>query len=199
MKNIIYIIFFCFIFLNGCAKLTEKPSAFEQKTKWVQHQLVVDKINKWHIKGRISISTDRVSGIAAIYWEQSNSNYKIRIVAPLGQGTYILSGSQDGVYIQGSNNIKLTNKDPEKLMKEVLGWSVNIDNLRYWVRGLPAPNISHELLSLNDEGLLEHLQQSGVNLTIKRYKNFAGILLPKKITIKKDNLKLNIAIVDWFL
>ena len=121
----------------------------------------------------------------------------MRIVAPLGQGTYILTGSPSRVQMSGPDELLLTAATAEELMLIGLGWSVDLQGLRYWVRGLPKPNTTLAEMQLDGQGRLDSLQQSGFNIDIERYTTVAEYTLPEKLLINNGDLQLKVLIKQW--
>ncbi len=123
----------------------------------------------------------------------------MRIVAPLGQGTYILTGSPEVVQMAGPDELLLTANTAEELKMQGLGWSVNLQGLRYWVRGLPQPDIAFNSLELDDKGRLDSIEQSGFNIDIQRYVEVGSQVLPEKIVISGRDVQLKLIIKNWQL
>jgi outer membrane lipoprotein LolB len=182
--------------LNACSSLP-KTEPHVQAQLWLEHQLAVSEITSWNINGRIAVKNDKQSGTVTLHWNQFISNYELRFIAPLGQGTYILTGSPDGVVLKGPKNKILTAETPEKLLYEGLGWDVHLDGLKYWVRGLPEPGINYSELTLDEKGRLSNMEQSGFNISVSRYTEQDGVSLPNKLSIKSDNIQLKVVIQNW--
>ena len=172
----------------------ESGSSYQQ---WIEHQLAVSKIGSWKIKGRVAVQNGKESATATLYWDQISSNYELRLIGPLGQGTYIFNGSPDGVILRAPNNKILTADTPDQLMNEGLGWAVHFAGLKYWIRGIPEPDINYSQLLLDGKGRLSDLKQSGFTVSILRYTDQAGISLPEKIIISNDNIRLKMVIQNW--
>ncbi len=187
------------LILSGCTRLPEKLSDTEQASLWLQHQIDVNQVLSWYINGRVGIKTDQQSGSASIFWQQTGANYEMRIVAPLGQGTYIFTGSPEGVQMRGPDELLLFADTPEELMQTGLGWSVDLRGLRYWVRGIPAPDMAYKQLSLDGSGRLGYLDQSGFSIEIQRYATVEDLVLPEKLVINSPDLQLKMLIKNWEL
>ena len=182
--------------LSACSSSPKIDSGLKSQL-WLEHQLVVSGINSWKIKGRIAVKNDKESGTATLHWNQNHSNFELRVVAPLGQGTYILKGTPDGVIMQDPKKNVMMAETPEKLLYEGLGWDISLDGLVYWVRGIPDPNIDFSQLLLDDKGRLSNMKQSGFKISVLRYTDYNGVSLPEKIFIESDNIQLKLIIQNW--
>jgi outer membrane lipoprotein LolB len=83
-------------------------------------------------------------------------------------------------------------------MEKGLGWSLDLKGLRYWIRGIPFPDNEHEF-SLDGQGRMSTLMQSGFTIDIQRYENIAQYALPKKMKIVGQALELKLIIKEWQL
>jgi outer membrane lipoprotein LolB len=164
---------------------------------WLEHQIAINGITAWNINGRLAVKNEKDSGTATLLWEQSFANYELRVIAPLGQGTYILKGTSDGVVMQDPKNISTKAETAEQLLYEALGWKIHINGLKYWVRGIPEPYMIYSELLLDEKGRLTNMKQSGFDVSVLRYTEQNGISLPEKLTIKSNDIQLKLVIKDW--
>jgi len=164
---------------------------------WLEHQIAINGITAWNINGRLAVKNEKDSGTATLLWEQSFANYELRLIAPLGQGTYILKGTSGGVVMQDPKNISTKAETAEQLLYEALGWKIHINGLKYWVRGIPEPYMIYSELLLDEKGRLTNMKQSGFDVSVLRYTKQNGISLPEKLTIKSNDIQLKLVIKDW--
>ena len=184
--------------LSACTQAPKIDSNVKTQL-WLEHQIAASAIHNWKIKGRVAVKNARESGTVTLFWNQSLSDYELRFVAPLGQGTYILTGTATGVVMQAPKDSVIEADSAEHLLRDVLGWDVHLNGLKYWVRGLPEPDVSYTDLLLDEKGRLTNLQQSGFHISVSSYLEQDEIALPEKIKIKSDNIQLKVAIQDWQL
>ena len=182
--------------LSACTQLPKIDSSLKTQL-WLEHQIAASAIQSWDIKGRIAVKNEKESGTVSLFWNQFLANYEIRFVAPLGQGTYILTGSPTGVVMKAPKDTTIVAEDAEQLLREGLGWDVHLNGLKFWVRGLPEPGIKYSELLLDEQGRLTNMNQSGFNVSVSRYTEQDGISLPEKLTIKSDNIQLKVVIQTW--
>ncbi|NIN34367.1 MAG: lipoprotein localization factor LolB, partial [Gammaproteobacteria bacterium] len=58
------------------------------------------------------------------------------LISPLGRGTYQLNGDSQLVSLLTAENKLYQAETPEILLQNNLGWSVPVDGLKYWVKGI---------------------------------------------------------------
>jgi outer membrane lipoprotein LolB len=157
----------------------------------------VASIRDWSLAGRVALSTPEEGFNASIYWTQSDQRYSLRIVAPLGQGSYGLDGGPERVVMRTPDRRTLTAKDPEGLIRAELGWTLPVLGLRYWVRGIPEPGTPITALTLDDRGRMTALQQSGWRIDVMGYGSESGLDLPSRLFLETDRFRVRIAVGRW--
>ena len=196
--KILLIIALIIAVVSGCA--TRPPVDISHRNaSWDIHRDQISKLTNWRASGRISVRLDNQAWSATLQWRQQRQDYFLRLIAPLGQGTYEITGNQAGVLLRTAKNKIYKAKDPETLMQSNFGWSVPLTGLIYWIRGLPEPGIHTELLSLDDQGRIMDLAQSGWRVNCSAYNETGGYDLPGRIALQNDKLKVRLVIKNWKL
>ncbi|MEM6998720.1 MAG: lipoprotein insertase outer membrane protein LolB [Pseudomonadota bacterium] len=184
------------LLLSACTQ-TPRIESGEKTQLWLEHQITASAIQSWNIKGRVAVKNSKQSGTITLFWNQFLANYELRFLAPLGQGTYILSGTPNSVIMKTPKENIIEAENPEQLLRDVLNWDVHLNGLRYWVRGLPEPGVEFSSLLLDDKGRLTNMDQSGFNINVSRYTEIENVSLPEKLSIESDNIRLKVIIQNW--
>ena len=188
---------FIVVLISGCSQLPERLTE-SNSSRWLEHQVALSVIESWNIKGRIAIKNNKESGTLTLHWKQQDPTvYELRFIAPFGQGTYLLSGSEAGVSMTGPKQLYLTAASAEELIYRSLGWSVDLKGLKYWVRGMPEPGVRHNQLLLDEQGRLVDMEQSGFHINVGRYTELNGVSLPEKLSVKNEDVQLKLVIQSW--
>ena len=148
--------------------------------------------------GKLGIRTAQQSNSARINWLQLNRAFDINITSLLGQGVATLTGTTSDTHIKLAGHGEFNSSNPEALLLQELGWTLPIDALSYWVRGIPAPD-NEARYKLNEKGLLDTLQQAGWHLTFSRYQTLDSHALPSRIRLYRDEITLTLLIKRWSL
>ncbi|RKZ48978.1 MAG: outer membrane lipoprotein LolB [Candidatus Parabeggiatoa sp. nov. 3] len=173
------------VFLSACVSLPKLPP------------LPASQLDAWRLKGRIAISSDSENWTASVYWQQQGSTYQLRLNMPLGQGALLLEGDEKEVIMRTADNKTYKAANADALMADVLKLDMPVTDLRFWIRGIPAPQSAPDRYLLNDKKQLRHLQQDGWFITYLHYVNVEGIALPKKMFLENQSIKVKIAILEW--
>jgi outer membrane lipoprotein LolB len=181
------------IFLTSCANL---PSQSALQPLWEAHQQSMEKINTWRLNGRIFISDDRNAWNARVIWQQDLHDYQLVFNSPAG-GAMRLTGSEQQVVMKTANNQIFEAETPDKLVSEVLNMEIPVQNLYYWIRGIPVPMSSDFNYILNKDGQLQQIEQNGWIIDFKRYVYVNGLALPEKMFLQHTDYKVKIAVNQW--
>ena len=194
------LILVCVAGISGCQlwQTTEElppPDPTAPKVDWVNHVRAATLLQEWQIQGKIGVRTAADAGSAYLDWSQSFDSFYILLSGPLGQGSTIISGNPYGARLENSNGTHIS-ASPQQLVYEHTGWVIPIEHLPYWVKGIPSPR-GESTLEYNELGTLSGLRQDGWQLEFDRYGDLLGTLLPQRIKLQRDDLKVTLVIKEW--
>ncbi|MCX7125295.1 MAG: lipoprotein insertase outer membrane protein LolB [Gammaproteobacteria bacterium] len=181
--------------LSGCVRLqTPTASTTFQIEKPAIRQAQLAKVNSWKINGAFSIQqTGQQPEIANYSWYQfANKNYRIEISSVLNLYSVVIDCDANSITLSKNGTQKLSAKTPEKLMLKALGWSLPIDELHEWIKGMPA--LGKYSAQYDAYGHLILLKQKGWTVKYDSYKANAAVDLPQMITLRRSGLFVKIVI-----
>jgi outer membrane lipoprotein LolB len=183
----------------GCALPPPRPVASEQErlARWQRQVTAVAALRQWTATGRVSIQQGRQGWNAALYWDQAEASFRLRIMAPLAQGTWQIEGTADAVAMTTPQQEHLLAVDVETLLKTQLGWSLPVDGARYWLTGIPDPTRAYQRLQLDEVGRLKELEQGDWHVLVQEYQTVGSVDLPRRLTIDRGDLSLRLAVTQW--
>jgi outer membrane lipoprotein LolB len=182
--------FLLILLLTGCAALPvpeSPPSTLTPAT-----------IKDWKFNGRISLTRGDQGWHAGLDWENRADHYRLQVTGPLGQGALQLTGDASGVTLIDSDARIHTAHDVDTLLAQATGWDLPVAGMHYWVRGLSAPDSAVQV-TLDPQGRLQRLVQSGWVITYQRYQTIAGMDWPAKLNLVHDDLAVRLVIDQWQL
>lgn len=188
------------LLLNGCAELGVKSPTWPWRKGEViaaHDERAVTALDNWSLSGRLGVQHDDSGFSAGIDWRQRFEDFDIRLSAPLNGGTYRLSGEAGAVTIEKPDGESDRATSAEELMLRHLGWSIPVSGVRYWVRGLPAPNseIAHQ--TKDELGRLTDFAQDGWRISILDHRKLGDLTLPRKLFLVHSTLKVRLVIKNW--
>lgn len=188
--------------LASCAAIKEQPSTSSiEPVGWKAEYKQRERVNAWEIRGRLGVQSEHNGGSMDIIWQQSEQDYSIRLIAPLGAGNYHIQGNDEYAEVRYPDGKKEVIVDIDKVFEQALQVPLPITAIRDWLRGLPAKGLPIQRISWNAEGLIDRLKQSGWNVEMKKYTG-ATILWPHAIYLSRDDnpeLDLRLALRQWLV
>lgn len=165
---------------------------------WQARRNVLAAITTWEFTGRIGVRDDKEAHSSRIRWQQQDEDYVINLWGTLNAGATEITGSPSLVTLQQEGKAPLVAATPEGLVYEQLGYDLPVTQLRYWIKGIPAPD-SVGAPSFNEENHLIALEQDGWTVQYLAYTNYDTESLPTRIRIEKAPLRLDFVRLDWTL
>lgn len=187
------------LIIASCATVKEQTTI--EPAGWIAEQQMRTQIKAWEIRGRLGVQTENNGGTLDIIWKQSDQDYSIRLIAPLGAGTYLVQGNSRYAEIQYPDGEKKIVNNVNDIFTSTLEVDLPVNALKDWVRGLPAKELTVEQISWNEQGLLNKIKQSGWNVEMKKYTG-DNILLPHAIYLSRDDnaeLDIRLALRQWLI
>lgn len=166
----------------SCSAPLPRPADAQLQQLWEQHEAALLPIRHWELRGRLAISADDQGGQATLVWRRDGSHHGIRLGGPLGRGLLQLTQDESGAQLQDAEQRILRAPSAEELLFRYSGWRLPVENLNYWVRGLPVPGVAMEQ-ELNDSGHLKTLHQEGWEVQYQEYVLVDGRSLPRRLRL----------------
>lgn len=154
-------------------------------------------LKNFTVEGKIAIRHERSGGNVSVVWHQQNSHYAIRLMGALGAGSIEIEGGPGKVGLIDTEGRHHQARTPEQLIHQVLGWSIPVSPLRYWLQGLPCPNTPITRQFFDEANRLVLLQQQGWKIEYQEYIQQKGRFLPIKLTLQHGNVKLKFVFKRW--
>ncbi len=208
MKQWMLVAVCCALTLGGCASQTKTPSQgaetlikpADAQSAWQQRQAEFARMSSWRLQGKVGVQFQEQSASFNISWLQTgNDQYEMNIKNPLtGSIVAYLKGERSEVVMQ-ANGKTYKDSNAERLLQAQLGVSLPLDGMKYWVRGIPAPDSPVQQVKLDAQGRPELLQQSGWQVEYSGWKGTDWKALPEKINLSRtpDNTKVKVIAKDW--
>lgn len=185
--------------LQACSVFQEKFKT-DSPSQWQELKPALERQSSWSLMGKIGIRTARDNTTAAInQWTQVDDFFDIQLSSTfLGLGSARINGTQRLVTLTESGEDPVYSDDPDTLIESALGFPLPLSFLTYWIKGLPVPEQPFQL-EFNEQGLPEYLQQLDWQLEFSRFRNVEGLLLPGKIKLERQDIRIVMAIKTWQL
>jgi outer membrane lipoprotein LolB len=159
--------------------------------------------DSWEIHARSAIFVNEEVYQVGINWQREQNRFILVLEAPLGQGvfrveSYPANGSSAPVMLTLPDGQRYFNESAEALLLEVLGWSIPVSGLEWWIKGLPLGTADYSF-DLRGDGRLKSLLQNDWKINYLDYfdRQSPAQGLPRKMYLKHQDLALKIVIERW--
>lgn len=171
--------------LAGCSSL--KTYDAKQGQALSQQQRL--NIKQWKMQGRLLIKSDDVL-TANIQWQHTGQQDVLKLSGALGMGAMLIELSDDEIVLHDAQGEKQSSQDIDAFIARQIGFVVPITALRHWVLGTYLQAVPVEQL---DNGFL----QLGWRIVYNEYVDTPVGVLPRRIKVTKDNIKLKLIVDRW--
>ncbi|KTD75684.1 lipoprotein insertase outer membrane protein LolB [Legionella waltersii] len=186
-------------FLTACAP--PRPAEQDPVNKVMpleERKKETSTVSSWEIKGAMAAKTKSKGWSATMNWVQRGaSSYTLRLMGPLGGGSVLISRQGGTITFQDGPKTSTSSNAEELLLKQT-GIRLPVNNLYYWVRGLPAPGgVQSEKHDTYNH--LIQLKQAGYTIDFTKYTSVKGIDLPSMIRLEGNGVMVKVVIKNWLV
>ena len=189
--------FIVMLLLWGCASTPEPADLEVVDDTWTLRRDTLLQLQNWELDGRIGITVEHQAWQASLVWVQRGENFLLDVAGPLGQGRLMVSGGPNGVRAERHDGRVVNATDVESLLRSELGWTLPVEGLRYWVKGVPNPRESTQSIALDELGRLAELNQSGWRIRYPSYIESDDVDLPHKIRLDSGDVSVRMVVDQW--
>jgi outer membrane lipoprotein LolB len=159
-------------------------------------QAELAKLVQWDVEGKMAVYVNGKHNSGLLTWRQRSGYFDLLINGPLGSGQLHVEGTP-GLVIATSSKGQVEAESIEALFKQEFGWQFPMQELRYWARGIPQPDIK-ATMTYNSEGEAATIEQGDWRITYHSYSKVTGLPMPNKIEIVGTDIRLVLVLKNWF-
>jgi outer membrane lipoprotein LolB len=182
------------IALGACAPVRVRETPAAQAAQQAREAQLKARTN-WTVTAHIGVSNGNDGGSGDLVWTQSGDRYDFTVHAPVTGRTWKLSGDASGATLEGVDAQADRDSDPERLLRDRLGWDVPLANLSAWVRGMRAAGSSR--VEYDARNLPALIEQSGWKVEYRDWLVDRDPPLPRKLFASRGNARVRVAIESW--
>ncbi len=185
------------LMLGGCATIENAPAPSNKLMSSTARNSKLDALHSWQANGAISITNNNKTDMGSFTWAQNGLAYDFSTFGPLNAGSIRIAGHPGKATLWKNVNTPISAGSPEAIMKKELGWFLPLSNLRFWSRGLPAPDVANKT-HYDKFGHLEQPHQQGWRIDYHRYQSAGkGYDLPRNLIMTNGNMRVKVVIKQW--
>lgn len=185
--------------LAACTRAPHRPDEAPDEAARQLHRQQLERLQAWSLDGRVALRTPDDGWSASLQWSQWIDYMDFRLRGTFGIGTTRVRGNREWMIIENSRGEVWETANPEVELARQTGWRVPLAMLRWWMVGMPAPGEAAEERVVDGSGHLVYLEQGGWQVHYEEYSEYEGLMLPGRITVENEEVRLRIRIRHWLL
>ena len=162
--------------------------------------LPADQLNQWDLTAKFSVSTKEGTESGSIRWILNSDEERLDILSPTGSVVAQLTMTETEARLK-TDDRETVAEDAETLFREVMNLSLPVAALRYWVRGLDAPDLPLESVEKDGEGRITDLTQDGWQLAYNGNVSIESgshrFEVPRRLTATRGDIEIRWASTEW--
>ncbi|HNQ04900.1 MAG TPA: lipoprotein insertase outer membrane protein LolB [Thiobacillaceae bacterium] len=186
------------LLLSGCAQLPGFGSSSSPPLHLAKPP------ESFRLQGRVSVKSGEENFSGGMSWLHRPREETLLLSTPLGQGVAELHATPQGVSLTDAKGHRYQADDAEQLVRQVVGMTLPVKGLTWWVVGHPRPGIPFAA-EAGAEGRLAMLQQDGWRIEFSRYAAQAAadgsaLDLPGRLVARRgEDLEVRLVVDAWDL
>lgn len=181
------------LLLAACVTVPPAPQALPA---WPERLRQLQSMPQWDLQGRAAAAVGTQGWQANLSWHQGGQDSEIHLAGPLGVGAMALNPNEQGVEINGRDAAAI--RDAAAYLAQRLGFTPPFARLRYWLLGVPSPELPFEWQGNAQDRALS-IQQDGWRSEYPDYIRVGADLLPRRMTLTRDTVRVRVAVDRWTL
>jgi outer membrane lipoprotein LolB len=183
------------LLLGACAPVRVRENPASSAAQAAREAVLAPRTH-WTISARIAVSSGKDGGPGELEWRQDGGDYSFTVHAPVTGKTWKLSGDSNHAVLEGVDSQALTGNDPQRLLRERLGWDIPLNDLIAWVRGLRAPG-TPATVQYDAQDLPAVIEQAGWRIEFRDWFDDRNPPLPRKVFASRGDARVRVAISQW--
>jgi outer membrane lipoprotein LolB len=183
--------------IAGCGE-RRIPVDVEQASGDTPRQQGIAAYDSWNLHARAVVRRPGEAYNIGLQWKQDRQRFAMLLAAPFGQGVFRIDGDEEqGYRLRLPDGQEFSNRTPEALLDEVIGWSLPVSGMKYWIRGLPRPGVDFSSRG-GENGGLAWIRQDDWDIEIIDYFDAdSEPVLPRRINLAREELSIRLVIERW--
>jgi outer membrane lipoprotein LolB len=179
--------------LSACATLAPPPPV-----SWPERRSTLQSLPGFSLRGRVAVAAGDSGFSAGLRWSQHGAAATVDLTAPAGLGAARIEQSGKALVFTTSRGVRLENDAASAALQSELGFEPPLGSLRYWLLGAGDPALPAQE-TLDAEQRLARVLQDGWTVDYQDYRNTGGQWLPRRITLRRENVRVRLLVQDWRL
>ena len=188
-----------FALLAGCqtvprVSVVQGPGA---DAPWPEQRAALAKVDSYNLAGRVAVAANGQGFTASLRYAQLPHQSDLALDGPLGIGGLRVKLEGDALSIATSRGEALDGAAAREELERRLGFALPLNELRWWLLGVPAPEPDAALNEDAGTGELHGFTQAGWRVSIESRAPGMGFALPRKLTAEREGARMKLIVDHW--
>jgi len=183
------------LFLAACAPVRVREDSATLRAQSEREAQLAPQTN-WSLHAHLGVSNGEDGGSGDLEWLQNGDAYDFTVRAPVTGKTWRLHGDARRATLEGLRDLPSTGTDASELLQREAGWNVPMDQLRFWARGLRAPQ-GKAALTFDAAGLPALIEQDGWKVEYRDWFDGPPPQLPRKVFAARGKYRVRLVVERW--
>jgi len=163
---------------------------------WLAQRAALEKLDRYALAGKVAVAANGQGFSASLRYQQRPARADLALDGPLGIGGMRIVLEEHSLGVTNSRGEALDGEAARAEIERKLGFELPLDELRWWMLGLPAPGQS-ELDAAADSGEIRGFVQNGWHVAIHTRAPGLGFSLPQRLTAERGGARLKLFVERW--
>jgi outer membrane lipoprotein LolB len=151
---------------------------------WPVQRAALEKLETWSLNGKVAVAANGQGFTANLRYHQQPRRADLALDGPLGIGGMRIALADQSLAVTNSRGEALDGEAARAEIERRLGVALPLDELRWWLLGLPAPGPSEvETAPGGDE--VRGFVQNGWHVAIATRAPALGFALPQRLVVER--------------
>jgi outer membrane lipoprotein LolB len=156
-----------------------------------------DRVSQWTARGRIALTSQGQGGSGSFVWQQRSERTELAVRGPLGAGGVDVVTDGETLQVDDGNGEPVDGATARAALEQRLGARLPLDELRYWLLGVPAPD-RHGPVQ-RSTGSTPGFTQAGWVVSYESFRAAGTWSVPARLTATTAGTRVRIVVDDWQL
>jgi outer membrane lipoprotein LolB len=183
--------------LGGC-RTVPPPAAIPgpgADAPWPEQRSALEKLDRYALNGKVAVAANGQGFTASLRYAQQPTRADLALDGPLGIGGMRIALEEHSLGVTNSRGEALDGEAARAEIERKLGFELPLDELRWWLLGLPAPGQSDA--DAADSGEIRGFVQNGWHVAINTRAPALRFSLPQRLTAERGGARLKLFIERW--
>jgi len=182
-----------FRFFAGCSLVALLAACVTQPPELPPD--VAPQVDRFELGGRVAVKLDGRGYSARLRWRHVADSDAIWLYSPVGSTIATLTADGELATLVTSEQETYQSADVQSLTRDVLGWDLPLNGLKYWVLGRVDPGLRVETIERDEQLRIRHLVQGGWDINFVGYEPERS--LPSSMVLRFGDLRMRLLIDRW--